>query len=52
MQHAEGLREAAEVSADDVARINPAACSDGIVGGAFCPTDGFILPLRDPRRIS
>jgi sarcosine oxidase subunit beta len=45
VQHAQGLMEAVEVSADDVARINPAACLDGVVGGAFCPTDGFIRPL-------
>jgi sarcosine oxidase subunit beta len=45
VQHAEGLMEAVEVTADDVARINPAACLDGVVGGAFCPTDGFIRPL-------
>ena len=45
VQHAEGLSEAVEVSAEDIARINPAACLDGVVGGAFCPTDGFIRPL-------
>lgn len=45
VQRAEGLHEAVEVSADDVARINPAVCRDGIVGGAFCPTDGFVRPL-------
>jgi sarcosine oxidase, subunit beta len=45
VQRAEGLMEAVEVSADDIARINPVACLDGVVGGAFCPTDGFIRPL-------
>ncbi len=45
VQHAEGLTEAIEVSADEVARINPAVRLDGIAGGAFCPTDGFISPL-------
>jgi sarcosine oxidase subunit beta len=45
VQHAEGLREAVDVSPDDIARINPAARVDGVVGGAFCPTDGFIRPL-------
>jgi len=45
LQHAEGLLEAAEVSIADVARLNPAACLDGVMGGAFCPTDGFIRPL-------
>ncbi len=45
VQHAEGLSEATEVSADDVSRINPFASRDGIAGGTFCPTDGFIRPL-------
>lgn len=45
VQHAEGLHEAIEVTAGDVARLNPAVCRDGVVGGVFCPTDGFIRPL-------
>ena len=31
---------------EDIARLNPAVRLDGIVGGAFCPSDGFIRPLR------
>ena len=46
VQHAEGLHEAAEVSPDDIARLNPAIRLDRIVGGAFCPSDGFIRPLK------
>jgi sarcosine oxidase subunit beta len=46
IQHAEGLSEAVEVGPDDVARLNPALAGDGIAGGVFCPTDGFIRPLR------
>jgi sarcosine oxidase, subunit beta len=46
IQHAEGLSEALEVSPDDVARLNPALAAGGIAGGVFCPTDGFIKPLR------
>jgi sarcosine oxidase subunit beta len=46
VQHAEGLVEAAEVSPAEIARINPAIRLDGVVGGAFCPSDGFIRPLR------
>jgi sarcosine oxidase subunit beta len=46
VQHAEGLGEAAGVTAEDIGRINPAIRLDGIVGGAFCPSDGFIRPLR------
>ena len=45
VQHAEGLHEAVEVTADDVARLNPAVCRHGVAGGVFCPTDGFIRPL-------
>jgi sarcosine oxidase subunit beta len=45
VQHAEGLREAVEVSPEDIARINPAIRLDGVAGGAFCPSDGFIRPL-------
>jgi sarcosine oxidase, subunit beta len=46
IQQAEGLSEAVEVGPDDVARLNPALAGDGISGGVFCPTDGFIKPLR------
>jgi sarcosine oxidase subunit beta len=46
IQQAEGLSEAMEVGPDDVARLNPALATDGIAGGVFCPTDGFIRPLR------
>jgi sarcosine oxidase subunit beta len=35
-----------EVDRDDVARLNPALARDGIAGGVFCPTDGFIRPMR------
>jgi len=46
VQRAEGLHEAVELSPEEVARVNPALARDGIVGGVFCPTDGFIRPLR------
>ena len=45
VQHAAGLTEAVEVTAGEALRLNPALAPDGIVGGAFCPTDGFIRPL-------
>ena len=45
IQRAEGLSEAVEVGPADVARLNPALAGDGIAGGVFCPTDGFIRPL-------
>jgi sarcosine oxidase subunit beta len=46
IQHAEGLVEAVEVSSDDVGRINPFVARDEVAGGAFCPTDGFIRPMK------
>jgi sarcosine oxidase, subunit beta len=45
VQHAEGLREAVEVPPQEIARLNPAIRLDGVIGGAFCPSDGFIRPL-------
>lgn len=46
MQHAEGLAEASEVSLDDLRRLNPALHDPAVIGGTFCPTDGFIRPLH------
>jgi sarcosine oxidase, subunit beta len=45
VQHAEGLTEAVEVTVDDISRLNPGIDTTGLVGGAFCPTDGFLRPL-------
>jgi sarcosine oxidase subunit beta len=45
VQHAAGLTESAEVGLDEVRRINPALAPDGIAGGMWCPSDGFIRPL-------
>ena len=46
VQRAEGLHEATEVSAEDVGLIHPAVRRDDVIGGTFCPTDGFIAPLQ------
>ena len=46
VQHATGLAEARRVSAGEVARLNPAIEREGVVGGVFCQTDGFIKPLE------
>jgi sarcosine oxidase subunit beta len=46
LQRAEGLHEAVEVDTAEVARLNPALRLDGVLGGTFCPTDGFIQPGR------
>jgi sarcosine oxidase subunit beta len=41
-----GLTEARTVNAEDVARLNPAVNVEGVCGGVYCPTDGFIRPLE------
>ena len=46
VQHAEGLHEAVELDADGVLGVNPALARAQIAGGVFCPSDGFIRPLR------
>jgi sarcosine oxidase subunit beta len=46
VQHRHGLAEATEVSPDDIARLTPAIRLDQVIGGTFCPTDGFIRPLN------
>ncbi len=46
LQREEGLLEATMVSTEDVARIQPAVSREGVVGGAFSPSDGFIDPLK------
>jgi sarcosine oxidase subunit beta len=46
LQQAEGLHEVVEVGPAEIARLNPALQLDGVVGGTFCPTDGFIQPRR------
>jgi sarcosine oxidase subunit beta len=45
VQHQEGLTEAVEVGLEEIARLNPAVALDEVIGGAFCPSDGFIRPL-------
>ncbi|MBF6594946.1 MAG: FAD-binding oxidoreductase [Thermaceae bacterium] len=46
IQHQAGLSEAREVSSSEIAQITPFIALDGIVGGTFCPTDGFIRPAN------
>jgi sarcosine oxidase subunit beta len=45
VQHAAGLTEAREVARNDIAAINPALSLDEVIGGVFCPSDGFVRPL-------
>jgi len=46
MQRAAGLGEAREVTPAEIHEINPAVALDGIAGGTFCPSDGFIRPMK------
>lgn len=46
VQHGAGLRESRPVSPEEVRAINPALAPEGIVGGSYCPSDGFLRPLR------
>jgi len=41
-----GLAEAREVGPEEAALINPAVDFEGVVGGSFCPSDGFMRPLE------
>lgn len=41
-----GLSEAREVMPREVLEIASYANGEGIIGGVFCPTDGFIVPLN------
>lgn len=46
VQHAHGLTEATLVTPEEAARLNPQLELAGIVGAAFCPSDGFLRPLQ------
>jgi sarcosine oxidase subunit beta len=45
LQHGLGV-PVEEIGPEDVRRLNPAVNAEGIVGGSFCPIDGFIRPLN------
>lgn len=45
VQRACGFDDACVVGVAEVARLNPALNVEGVVGGIYCPTDGFIRPL-------
>ena len=46
IQRAEGLAEVRELAHSDITVINPLVVAGDLVGGAFCPTDGYIKPLE------
>src|SRR5215212_10994701 len=45
VQHACGLSEARMIDAREARAINPRIGDETIIGGAFCPSDGFIRPM-------
>lgn len=45
LQRSLGVTEAERVGPDDIRRINPALDDPSVIGGVFCPTDGFLRPL-------
>lgn len=44
MQQGCGLAEVEALPSDDLRRRFPWVAETGVVGGTFCPTDGFLLP--------
>lgn len=46
VQRAAGLTEARMVTASEARELNPAIGDASVLGGTFCPTDGFIRALK------
>ncbi|HET7463744.1 MAG TPA: FAD-binding oxidoreductase [Longimicrobium sp.] len=46
VQHAAGATQPRPVTPSEAREINPALDTDGVIGGAWCPIDGFIRPLQ------
>jgi glycine/D-amino acid oxidase-like deaminating enzyme len=46
VQRANGVDDAADVDVDAIGALNPALRRDGIAGGTYCASDGFIRPLQ------
>jgi sarcosine oxidase subunit beta len=46
MQRSLGVDDARPVTVDEALGINPAIAADGLVGGVYCPSDGFTRPLE------
>ena len=44
LQKSLGLNQASMISRDDIVAMVPQLRSDDILGGSFCPTDGFVDP--------
>ena len=46
VQHACGLTEARMIDEREARQLNPHVGDASVIGGAFCPTDGFIRPMH------
>jgi sarcosine oxidase subunit beta len=46
MQHALGATQPRRVTVDEALEINPVVAAEGLVGGVYCPIDGFTRPLE------
>ena len=46
VQHACGLSEARMIDAEEARALNPHIGDETVIGGAFCPTDGFVRPMN------
>jgi glycine/D-amino acid oxidase-like deaminating enzyme len=46
LQIREGLAEARIVARDDILAINPHVSRDGVIGAAWCPSDGTLRPME------
>lgn len=46
VQRQQGLDEVREIDVDEIAEINPVISRETLIGGSFCPTDGYIRPLE------
>jgi sarcosine oxidase subunit beta len=46
VQHACGLSEARMIDRGEAMRLNSAVLDEEVIGGAYCPTDGFIRAMQ------
>jgi sarcosine oxidase subunit beta len=46
VQRAAGVEDVFEVGPGDLQKHNPSIRIEGLVGGTFCPSDGYIRPLK------
>ena len=49
VQRAAGLMVSQEVSVSEIQSLNPALNLTGVLGGTFCPWDGFVRPVEIAR---